>query len=109
MRRTASFSLGLGLRRANFMLFHPYPGTRMHREIERARTGLERRDEPSSFAEVAHVPEGFTMKELKNTQRKMFARFYLRPATFLRLLADIRSPGHAYYVFKRMFRWMLFS
>ncbi len=70
---------------------------------------LERRDEPASFAEVAHVPEGFTMREMKNAQRKMFARFYLRPATFFRLLGDIRSSRHAYYIFKRMFRWMLFS
>jgi len=107
MRKTASFSLDLGLRRANFMLFHPYPGTKMYGEIETAKTRLKSRDEPSSFADVAHVPEGFTLKEMKNEQRKMFARFYLRPATLLRLLSDIRSPMHAYFIFKRMFRWML--
>jgi len=109
MRSTASLSLRLGLRRANFMLFHPYPGTRMYEEIQRARTGLARRDEPSSFAEVAHVPEGFTLKEMKNAQRKMFARFYLRPTALVHLLSDIRSPRHAFYVVKRMVRWMLFS
>jgi len=106
MAQTLRFSRSLGLRRANFMLFHPFPGTPAFRWIQErnARSGMLLT--APSYAEVSYVPEGFTVRELKMWQRKAFLRFYLRPRTLAVLLGDIRSVRHGYYVFRRMVRWM---
>jgi len=106
MEQTIRYSRGLGLKRANFMLFHPFPGTEAYRWIK------ERKDRNGlllaapSYAEVSYVPEGFTMRELKGIQRKAFLGFYLRPSVLWHLLKDIRSPRHAYYIVRRVARWM---
>lgn len=100
---TIRLALELPLRRANFMLFTPFPGTRLWSELGEPRPGTA----PPSFAEVGYVPAGFTAAELKAAQRRAFLRFYLRPAAAISLLADLRSPRHAYWILRRMLRWMI--
>ena len=106
MDMTLRVSQSLGLKRANFMLFHPFPGTEAFRAIQERmdRNGLLLT--APSYAEVSYVPEGFTVHELKARQRKAFLRFYLRPSMLLSLFCDIRSMRHAYYIFRRIVRWM---
>ena len=106
MAETLRFSQELGLKRANFMLFHPFPGTEAFRWIGKRKTRNGMLLTAPSYAEVSYVPEGFTAGELKMWQRKAFLGFYLRPAILALLLKDIRSARHAYWVFRRMFRWM---
>jgi anaerobic magnesium-protoporphyrin IX monomethyl ester cyclase len=106
MEQTLGFSTSLGLRRANFMLFHPFPGTEVFKWIQKRhqRNGLLLT--APSFAEVSYIPEGFSARELKDLQRKAFLRFYLRPGVLLRFIGDIRSIRHAYYISRRTLRWM---
>ncbi len=106
MKQTIHYSKEIGLRRAQFMLFHPFPGTEAFGWItqRQERNGLLLT--APSYAEVSYVPEGFTMKELKDIQRRAFLAFYLRPRILWQLLRDIRSPAHAYYIARRVIRWM---
>jgi len=100
---TIRLALELPLRRANFMLFSPFPGTRLWTELGESRADPMAK----SFAEVGHVPEGWTAAELKTAQRRAFLRFYLRPRAAASLIADVRSVRHAYWIGRRMLRWMV--
>ena len=106
MDETVRFSVSLGLKRANFMLFHPFPGTEAFRWLRdrQDRNGLLLT--APSYAEVSYIPEGFSAGELKSRQRKAFLRFYLRPMILWGLVMDIRSLRHGYYVLRRVVRWM---
>ena len=106
MEQTIRFAGQLGLHRANFMLFHPFPGTEAFEWIRQRHERNGVLLTAPSFAEVSYVPEGFSVEELKNLQRKAFLRFYLRPRAFWYLLRDIRSPRHAYHILRRVVRWM---
>ncbi|MBI2890229.1 MAG: B12-binding domain-containing radical SAM protein [Nitrospirae bacterium] len=107
MDQTVRLALDLPLRRAQFMLFHPLPGTRAYETI-RGRNGLEQVDGSStSYAQPAYVPRGFTPHSLKNLQRRAFLRFYLRPEKLLALLRDIRSWDHLLQIIGRVYRWMV--
>ncbi|NOZ85803.1 MAG: B12-binding domain-containing radical SAM protein [Deltaproteobacteria bacterium] len=100
---TIRFSLSLPLRRANFMLFRPLPGTGSW-----VQAGKPLPDTlPPSFAEVSYVPAGWSARGLKKMQRKAFLKFYMRPGAALHLVTDIRSPGHFLWIAKRIFRWMI--
>jgi hypothetical protein len=88
------------------MLFHPFPGTAAFRWIQKRKNQNGLLLTAPSYAEVSYVPEGFTATELKMWQRKASLRFYLRPRILVVLLQDIRSLKHAYYVLRRMVRWM---
>ena len=108
IQNTIDFSLNLPLTRAQYMLFHPIPGTDLHAQLSRDHP--ERlRNVYSSLEKVAYLEEGMTEKQLKMLHRIAFLRFYLRPRQFFELMASIRSPSHAYYIIKRTIRWMVTS
>jgi len=106
MEQTIQFALSLNLKRANFMNFHPFPGTESWHYLKHA--GELGRINPysQSFAEVAYVPKGMTRSKLKSYQRQAFLRFYLRPKQLKALLGGIQTPEHGWFVMKRIFRWM---
>lgn len=109
MRSTLRLSRTLPLRRANFMLFRPLPGTRLYQEVRSNGADRRVRWEATSYAEPCHVPEGMTPRGLKWIQRRAFLGFYLRPKHLADLVRDIRSPRHAWYVLRRIWRWMVAS
>lgn len=106
IEQTISFSLKLNLERANYMNYHPFPGTESWHYLRLA--GEMGRVNPysQSFAEVAYIPKGMTRAKLKSFQRQAFLRFYLRPRFLWGLLRRIKNWEHARFIFKRIIRWM---
>jgi radical SAM superfamily enzyme YgiQ (UPF0313 family) len=106
MDATVALSLELPLDFAHFMLFHPFPGTRAYEEAARE-SGVDSIDwSAGTLAEAAYAPAGTTAAELKALQRRAFLRFYLRPGAALRLAASVRSGRHAWWLARRIFRWL---
>jgi radical SAM superfamily enzyme YgiQ (UPF0313 family) len=106
IQQTIDFALSLNLERANFMNYHPFPGTESWHYLRHA--GEMNRVNPysQSFAEVAYIPTGMTRSKLKSFQRQAFLRFYLRPTYLWGLIKRIKNWEHAKFIFKRIIRWM---
>ena len=100
--QTIQFALSIPLDRAQFMLFHPYPGTEAYEQVKDHLVY----DADTTFAEVAYVPDTLTEKELKRLQRRSFLRFYLRPRILFKLVTDILRMRGKRYIIKRMIRWL---
>jgi len=107
MRQTIRFSKELGLLRANFLLFHPIPGTEIYTMLNHTGELTHINYDANSFAEVAYTPKGITKRQLKNIQRQAFLSFYLRPRQFLSLIFSVRSLDHFKFVLKRVYRWLI--
>ena len=107
MRKTIKFSKDLGLLRANFLLFHPIPGTEIYTMLNHTGELANINYNANSFAEVAYIPKGMTKDKLKNIQRKAFLSFYLRPKQFISLISNIRSYNHLSNILRRVYRWLI--
>ncbi|MCL4478552.1 MAG: B12-binding domain-containing radical SAM protein [Deltaproteobacteria bacterium] len=107
MQQTIRFSEDLGLLRANFLLFHPIPGTEIYTMLNHTGELANINYDANSFAEVAYTPKGMTKDKLKNIQRKAFLSFYLRPKQFISLMSNIRSYNHLSYILRRVYRWLI--
>ncbi len=107
MKQTIRFSKALGLIRANFLLFHPIPGTEIYTMLNHTGELMNINYDANSFAEVAYTPQGITRNQLKNIQRKAFLSFYLRQRQLISLLSNIRSYHHLRYILKRVYRWLI--
>jgi len=105
---TFKFARDLGLKRANFAIFKPFPGTPITVKLmEEGQIDFTNQDWDNFFlAKAAYAAPGFTAQELKNLRRYGFLRFYLRPVIFYKLLRDIRSFSHFKFIAKRIFRWI---
>jgi radical SAM superfamily enzyme YgiQ (UPF0313 family) len=108
MEATLRFALELDLKRAQFAIFHPLPGTAIFDELK-AKGELEELDwaklKPS---EAAYRHGELSPAELKAFQRKAFLRFHLRLRILFYQLREIHSPGHLLFLIRRVFA-MLFS
>lgn len=108
MNETLKFAMSLNLKRAQFAIFHPMPGSEIFDELK-ARGALKNIDwtkiKPS---EIACEPEGISAKELKRFQRKAFLKFHARPRILYYQLKEIQSFGHLLFLLKRVIA-MLFS
>jgi len=108
MKDTLRFAMRLGLKRAQFAIFHPLPGSEIYDEL-RSKGELDNIDwtklKPS---EAAYEAPGLSAKELKAFQRTAFLKFHLRPKILYYQLKEIRSFRHALFLLKRI-RDMLFS
>jgi len=108
MESTINLSVELPLTRSQYMLFHPMPGTDIYRRI--ARDHPERlRAVYSSFEKLAYIEKGMSESTLKWMHKKAFLRFYLRPRQLYKLVSAVRNPMHAYYISKRIIRWMVLT
>jgi len=106
---TFKFAESLDLKRANYMIFHPYPGTPItNKLIESGELKIDEQDwEKYILADVAYSPPGISKRQLKNLRRLGFLRFYLRPKILIKMLREIKSPKHFLTVFKRIFKWLV--
>jgi len=107
MQQTINYAKELGLIRANFLLFHPLPGTEIYTELNHTGEVSGINFNANSFAEVAYTPRGITKIQLKGIQRKAFLDFYLRPRQFFALLFNIRSFTHLTFILMRVYRWLI--
>lgn len=106
MLATIRLSLELPLDFAHFMLFHPLPGTDSWDQVA-AEGRLDTVDlNAGTFAEVAYCPEGITPRALKQLHRTALLRFYMRPGRLALLLGQVRSAPHAWYLARRVVRWL---
>jgi radical SAM superfamily enzyme YgiQ (UPF0313 family) len=104
---TIRFSLQLGLTRANYFTYLPFPGSASYKELE-ANGELKGIDwERFYFMNASYVPMGMTRDELKALQRKAFLRFYFRPIIFWKNIRAIKSFRHFKFLLKRFFHWII--
>ncbi len=107
IENTIRFSLGLGLTRANYFTYLPFPGSASYRELE-ADGKLDGVDwEKFYFMNASYVPEGMTRDKLKALQRKAFFRFYFRPVIFWKNIKAVKSFRHFKFLVKRFFHWIV--
>jgi len=102
IRETIRFAKSLDLRRAQFAIFHPMPGSNIYDQLKsqgRLNDLDWRKIKPSEVAYSGDIPA----KELKRLQRKAFLLFHLRPRILWYQLRDINSWGHILYLSKRIF------
>ncbi|MBN1527206.1 MAG: radical SAM protein, partial [Candidatus Omnitrophica bacterium] len=106
IKKTICFARQLGIERANFFTYLPFPGTQSYRELE-ARGELKDVDwESFYFMNAAYVPQGLNRKQLKDLQRLAFARFYLRSRVVLYHIKEIKSLRHLMFLTRRFLNWI---
>ncbi|MDD5173430.1 MAG: radical SAM protein [Candidatus Omnitrophica bacterium] len=107
IKDTIRFSIELGIIRANFMTYLPFPGSESYRELSAGKE-LEGVDwENFYFKDASYAPKGITRKRLKNLQRLAFARFYLRPRIILYNIKSVQSLRHLGFLSKRFVSWIV--
>ena len=99
---TVRFAMGLDLKRAQFAIFHPLPGSEIFDTLKKEGR-LEnidwRKIKPS---EIAYSPENLSRKKLKRLQRMAFFKFHLRPRILYYQLREISSLSHLWFLLKRI-------
>ena len=102
MEETLRFAMGLDLKRAQFAIFHPLPGSEIFNELA-AKGELRDLDwtklKPS---EAAYESKEISAKELKSFQRKAFLIFHLRPRILFYQLKEIQSFNHLLFLLRRI-------
>jgi len=99
--KTIQFSKSLDIKRAQFAIFHPMPGSKIWGKLKaqgRLKTLDWQKIKPSEVAYSSDIPA----KELKRLQRKAFLSFHLRPRILWYQLREINSLEHFLYLLKRM-------
>ena len=109
IEETIRFSLGLGLIRANFFTYLPFPGTESYEELLLKGELDNINWDKFYFMNAAYAPRGMTRHQLKNLQRQAFLRFYLRPAVLWRNLLGIKSLKHFRYLLIRVYHWIILN
>ncbi|MEW6009472.1 MAG: radical SAM protein [Candidatus Omnitrophota bacterium] len=109
MKSTIKLSLDLGLIRANYFTYLPFPGTSSYKGLVSKGDLNNINWDKFYFMNAAYVPQGMTRQELKNLQRMAFFKFYFRPSILWKNLSEIKSFRHLFYLLKRFFHWIIMS
>jgi len=105
---TIKFAKKLDLKRANFTIFKPFPGTPITDKLiaDNELPEIQENWEKYILADAVYAPQGFTTKELKNLRRRAFLSFYLRPKILFKMMREIKNFKHFKIVMKRILRWI---
>ncbi len=103
MQQTLNLSLKLPLDIAQFYTAAPFPGTRLYEEA--LRYGWLRGDAVFSQGSAVLELPGLPAKKVNDFRRYSYRRFYLRPKTFQRVFAMLKT-GSARQVFSNAFRFI---
>lgn len=101
IKQTIRFAMSLDLKRSQFAIFHPLPGTEIFDTLKKEGKldNIEwRKIKPS---EAAYESENLSEKQLKKLQKMAFLKFYLRPRILYYQLREITSLSHLWFLFKR--------
>lgn len=106
--QTIKFAKKLDLKRANFTIFKPFPGTPITDKLiaENKLPEIQENWERYTLADAVYAPNGLTTKELKNLRRRAFLSFYLRPKILFKMAKEIKNFQHFKIVMKRILRWI---
>lgn len=101
---TVKFAKELDLKRAQFAIFHPLPGSDIYEELREK--GLLSADD-IDWGEIRPSGAAFAIgemskKELKSLQRRAFLEFHLRPRVLWSQLREVDSFGHMWFLAKRV-------
>lgn len=107
IEETIRFSRRLGLIRANFFTFLPFPGTESFKMLEENGELANVDWDNFYFASAPYVSRELSREDLKRLQRKAFLRFYFRPGIFFRNIAQIKSWRHFGFLLKRFYHWIV--
>ncbi len=106
---TINFSLELPLKRANFSLFKPFPGTEITNTLL-ANGELKPMSQTDwakyILADAVYAPPGFTTGEMKKLRKQAVLRFYLRPHIIWKFILEIKSFTHLKLIGKRVVSWL---
>ena len=106
---TINFAIELGLKRAGFSLFKPFPGTEITRKLVEKGELKQMSDEDWArfvLSDAVYAPPGFTRKQMKKIRREALLRFYLRPAIMFNFIRNIKNLKHLKVVLVRIYSWL---
>lgn len=105
---TIRFARSLPLDRVGISYFQPFPGTPIYYELVKSGEIAEEWAEHhhTSLHDLTYVTPTLTEEKLRSLRRKFLRSFYLRPAIFINMLRQVRSPQHFYFMAKRAVRWI---
>lgn len=107
IEKTIKFSLDLGLVRANYNTYLPYPGTRSYEELVSSEKLKKIEWDKLNLLSSPYTPEGLPFRRLKWLQRSAFFRFYLRPKIIFKNIRDIKSLRHFIFLLRLFFNWIV--
>ena len=108
-RDTIRFAVELGINRANFFTYLPFPGTESFEMLKATGELYDVDWEKFYFTNAAYVPASLTRKELKSLHRLAFAKFYLRPNIILYHIRSVKSLKHLFFLTRRFLNWVVAS
>ncbi len=103
---TLKFACQLPLDRIGISYFQPYPGTKEYEKLfEKGEYRLKLGQSKQSLHKITYVPQSLTARQLKRLRLKGFVTFYFRPKIILKLIRQIESCQHLWFILKRGVRW----
>ncbi len=106
IEQTIKFAISIPLKRAQFALFHPLPGSEVYQELVEKGELTNIQWQNLKPSKVSYVPKGLSREELKSLQKKAFLKFHLRPKILYYQLKDIQSLKHLIFLLKRIYSYL---
>lgn len=102
--KTIKLAKELPLKRAQFTIWIPVPGSEMTETLKREGKLQIKNLSSVVLNQINYVPENLTEEELQKLLRRAFFEFYFRPKIILGLLAEIQSLEHLKNILRRVKR-----
>jgi len=102
--KTIKLAKELPLKRAQFTIWIPVPGSEMTETLKREGKLKIKNLSSVVLNQINYVPENLTEDELQKLLRRAFFEFYFRPKIILGLLAEIQSLEHLKNILRRVKR-----
>ena len=100
--KTIKLARELPLKRAQFTIWIPVPGSEMTETLKREGKLHIKNLSGVVLNQINYVPENLTEDELQKLLRRAYYEFYFRPKILLGLLAEIQSWEHFMNIFRRV-------
>lgn len=99
---TIKFSKELPLKRAQFVVFLPGPGSEMTEKLK-SEGKLKNLGYGDIFAQnIVYAPENMTLRQLKRLRLRAYSEFYLRPRILFGVLSEIQSMEQLKFLLGRV-------
>ncbi len=102
--KTIKLAKELPLKRAQFTIWIPVPGSEMTEKLKREGKLNIKKLSGVVLNQINYIPENLTEDELQKLLRRAYLEFYLRPKILIGLLAEIQSWEHLTNILRRVRR-----